>query len=194
MKYLMKTPLTPITKTNNLLPPSPQAPPAKFDWRPLGVVTPVKDQEQCGSCWAFSVTENIESVWMINKTLKVADFKPLAPQQIVDCDKSDQGCNGGFPATAYNTLKALVVLKLKQPILTKVLMDLVILTKAKLNLPLAISNTPPPRATKLPSDLTLPPFLLSLFALTQLTGKIIQVVLWELGNAVCSVSWTTVYN
>jgi hypothetical protein len=49
------------------------------------------------SCWAFSVTENIESVWAIagNKLVE------LAPQQIVDCDHVDQGCNGGNPPTAY---------------------------------------------------------------------------------------------
>jgi cathepsin F len=75
--------------------------PATFDWEPTGKVTPVKNQEQCGSCWAFSATENIESVWMIAKGLTNNDFKPLAPQQIVDCDKSDGGCNGGDTPTAY---------------------------------------------------------------------------------------------
>jgi len=75
--------------------------PATFDWEPLGKCTPVKNQEQCGSCWAFSATENIESVWMIAKDLTSANFKPLAPQQIVDCDKTDHGCNGGDTPTAY---------------------------------------------------------------------------------------------
>jgi C1A family cysteine protease len=75
--------------------------PGTFDWEPTGKVTPVKNQEQCGSCWAFSVTENIESVYMIAKGLTNANFKPLAPQQIVDCDKRDGGCNGGNPPTAY---------------------------------------------------------------------------------------------
>jgi C1A family cysteine protease len=75
--------------------------PSTFDWIAKGKVTPVKNQEQCGSCWAFSATENIESVWLIAKDLTPADFKPLAPQQIVDCDKSDGGCNGGNPPTAY---------------------------------------------------------------------------------------------
>jgi C1A family cysteine protease len=75
--------------------------PASFDWISKGKTTPVKNQEQCGSCWAFSATENIESVWMIAKDLTSADFKPLAPQQIVDCDKNDGGCNGGDTPTAY---------------------------------------------------------------------------------------------
>jgi len=77
------------------------AAPATFDWEPTGKVTPVKNQEQCGSCWAFSATENIESVWMIAKDLTKDNFKPLAPQQIVDCDKRDGGCNGGDTPTAY---------------------------------------------------------------------------------------------
>jgi len=74
--------------------------PTSYDWRALGAVTAVKDQEQCGSCWAFSATENIESVEILagkgdNATLS------LAPQQIVDCDTVDQGCNGGNTNTAF---------------------------------------------------------------------------------------------
>jgi len=80
---------------------STEAVPDTFDWISKDKVTPVKNQEQCGSCWAFSATENIESVWMIAKDLTPSTFKPLAPQQIVDCDKRDGGCNGGNPPTAY---------------------------------------------------------------------------------------------
>jgi C1A family cysteine protease len=75
----------------------PAAPPASFDWRTQGVVTAVKNQEQCGSCWAFSATEGVESAWKLaGHTLDV-----LAPQQIVDCDTSDAGCNGGDLPTAF---------------------------------------------------------------------------------------------
>jgi cathepsin F len=72
--------------------------PVSFDWRNQGnVVTPVYNQGQCGSCWAFSTTENIESMWALSgKTLT-----SLAVQQIVDCDTSDGGCGGGNPPTAY---------------------------------------------------------------------------------------------
>jgi len=80
--------------------PNVTAPPS-FSWITQGKVTDVKNQEQCGSCWAFSATENIESVWMIAKGLTPTTMKPLAPQQIVDCDKSDFGCNGGDTKTAY---------------------------------------------------------------------------------------------
>jgi len=80
--------------------------PASFDWRTLDRLTPVKDQAQCGSCWAFSCTESIESVYMISKNIGKAAMPPLAPQQIVDCDKSGAaGCNGGDLPTCYNYVK-----------------------------------------------------------------------------------------
>jgi C1A family cysteine protease len=77
----------------------PQAdPPASRDWRDTAdVITPVKNQEQCGSCWAFSATESIESAWVQAGKSQVI----LGPQQIVDCDTTDGGCNGGNTETAY---------------------------------------------------------------------------------------------
>jgi len=71
--------------------------PSSFDWSSKGAVTPVKDQGQCGSCWAFSATESVESSWFLANNPLVS----LAPQQIVDCDKTDEGCNGGDTITAY---------------------------------------------------------------------------------------------
>jgi C1A family cysteine protease len=75
--------------------------PQTLDWRTQNMVTPVKNQEQCGSCWAFSVTENIESMYCMKNQIDCTTFPPLAPQEIVDCDTVDQGCNGGDPPTAY---------------------------------------------------------------------------------------------
>jgi len=100
---LMKKPIIPNDKprTNVMVPKvSAKAVPSFLDWRERGAVTPVKDQEQCGSCWAFSATENIESMWILagkatNTTLN------LSPQQIVDCDTSDSGCEGGDTTTAF---------------------------------------------------------------------------------------------
>jgi len=71
-----------------------------IDWREKGAVTAVKDQEQCGSCWAFSATETIESAWILAGKATNTSVD-LAPQQIVDCDTKDDGCNGGNTDTAY---------------------------------------------------------------------------------------------
>jgi len=73
--------------------------PTSFDWRTHSpeVVSAVKDQGQCGSCWAFSTTEAIESFWALAGNELVA----LSPEQIVDCDTVDAGCNGGDTPTAY---------------------------------------------------------------------------------------------
>jgi len=75
--------------------------PQTLDWRTQNKVTPVKDQGQCGSCWAFSTVENIESMYCMKNNMDCTTFPPLSPQEIVDCDTTDQGCNGGDPPTAY---------------------------------------------------------------------------------------------
>jgi C1A family cysteine protease len=72
------------------------------DWRTKGAVTAVKDQGQCGSCWAFSATEAIESFFF----LKTGKLVELSPQQITSCDKVDGGCNGGWPYRAYDYVKS----------------------------------------------------------------------------------------
>jgi len=103
---LMKNPIVPTRPDKSQILPiraAQESLPATFDWRDSNVVTAVKNQEQCGSCWAFSATENVESVWIIGGkgNLNNTDF---APQQIVDCDTTDDGCDGGEPSTAYEYL------------------------------------------------------------------------------------------
>jgi cysteine peptidase B len=73
--------------------------PTNFDWGSSGCVTPVYNQGQCGSCWAFSATETIESY----NCLAGNALTQLSMEQIVDCDTAgqDQGCGGGFPTGAY---------------------------------------------------------------------------------------------
>jgi len=71
------------------------------DWRTAGAITPVKNQGQCGSCWAFSATEGLESGWFLGGNALVS----LAPQQLVSCDKTDAGCNGGDLPTAYKYIE-----------------------------------------------------------------------------------------
>jgi len=68
-----------------------------IDWNAKGALTPVKNQGQCGSCWAFSATEQLESQYF----QKYGKLQELAPQQIVSCDTTCLGCNGGNPIEAW---------------------------------------------------------------------------------------------
>lgn len=64
--------------------------PKNVDWRDKGVITPVKNQGMCGSCWAFAATEAIESY----HTLKTGKQETLAPQQMVECTDNPRRCGG----------------------------------------------------------------------------------------------------
>eukprot|EP00388_Colpodella_angusta_P044632 GDKK01063517.1.p1 GENE.GDKK01063517.1~~GDKK01063517.1.p1 ORF type:complete len:285 (-),score=60.15 GDKK01063517.1:277-1131(-) len=70
------------------------------DWSGV-YTTPVKDQGYCGSCWAFSATEQIESDSM--RTLGTSYI--LSPEQLVQCDTTSSGCQGGWTEHAYNYVK-----------------------------------------------------------------------------------------
>jgi len=67
------------------------------DWTTKGAVTPVKDQGQCGSCWAFSTTGGLEGAWEI----ATGQLTSMSEQQFVDCDTSSMGCNGGNMNSAF---------------------------------------------------------------------------------------------
>jgi len=80
--------------------------PPRVDWREHGIITAVKDQGQCGSCWTFGTAETIESYWA-NKTGELTD---LSEQQILDCTSNPNqcggtgGCGGGTAEVAFESI------------------------------------------------------------------------------------------
>jgi cathepsin L len=80
--------------------------PETVDWRTKNVLTPIKNQGQCGSCWTFASTETLESQW----ALKTGILQELSEQFILDCTPNPHqcggtgGCGGGTAELAYTEL------------------------------------------------------------------------------------------
>ena len=82
--------------------------PQKIDWRDYDVITGVKDQGRCGSCWSFSASEAIESYYAISN----GRLPTLSEQQILDCTSNAMGCgndigggcNGGTVERAFDQI------------------------------------------------------------------------------------------
>jgi cathepsin L len=91
----------PNQKVISVRPPTrkPDAP-ATWDWSKQGAVTPIKNQQQCGSCWAFSTTGSTEGCHFITKKQLVS----LSEQNLVDCSdaQGNQGCDGGLMTQAMD--------------------------------------------------------------------------------------------
>jgi len=77
--------------------------PAAVDWRNKSIVTPVKDQADCGSCWAFATTGTLEG----QNALKTKKLVSLSEQNLVDCsgEQGNHGCQGGNMDYAYKYIK-----------------------------------------------------------------------------------------
>ncbi len=97
----------------NLLEASPTAPmitelkalPSKWDWREQNGVTPVRNQGNCGSCWAFAAVGVMESAIKIKDGVST----DLSEQYLVSCNSDGWGCNGGWWAHKYHVTPGAVL-------------------------------------------------------------------------------------
>jgi len=81
-------------------------PPASLDWNDKKAVANVKDQGQCGSCWAFATAGALESWWFIKNGF-TGTIQDLSAQQLVDCSKDTcYGCQGGWPYKALEYVES----------------------------------------------------------------------------------------
>jgi cathepsin H len=77
------------------------------DWRTHGIITPIKNQQHCGSCWTFSTTGCLEAHYCLQHDLDCTSWSGLSEQQLVDCaqEYNNFGCDGGLPSQAFEYIK-----------------------------------------------------------------------------------------
>lgn len=73
-----------------------------LDWRARNIVTPVKNQGGCGSCWAFATSAFFESELVRTRPTQFNKTVNLSEQFLLNCDTSSAGCNGGSCVSAAN--------------------------------------------------------------------------------------------
>jgi cathepsin L len=101
-KYLISFPTDSVTsKCTGAQAPTANLPDSA-DWTDTAV-TPIKNQGQCGSCWAFSTTGSLEGVYNITQKTQIS----FSEQQLVDCSHSygNNGCNGGLMNLSFFYVK-----------------------------------------------------------------------------------------
>jgi cathepsin L len=80
---------------------------ATIDWRTQGIITPIRNQGQCGSCWAFAATAAHETYQVQSR--HQPNTINLSEQQLVDCATAEPygnaGCNGGYGVRALEYIK-----------------------------------------------------------------------------------------
>lgn len=75
--------------------------PPTCDWRKVkNIISSIKNQGNCKCCWAMAAADNIQTLWRI-KTQQLVD---VSVQELLDCDRCGNGCNGGFVWDAYITV------------------------------------------------------------------------------------------
>jgi cathepsin L len=86
-----------VRSTGALPAPVKSDPPASIDWRTKGIVNAIKNQGNCGSCWAFATIQACESAY----ALKHNTLYSCSEQNLVDCVTKCYGCDGGMEIAAF---------------------------------------------------------------------------------------------